>query len=582
MECIGKENSVRPKVSVIIPVYNVESYIEAMLDSVLNQSFKDFEVLLINDGSTDNSQKIIDKFCEKDSRLVSISKENGGVASARNLGIEKASGDFVVFYDPDDYIPRHALKHMYKTAAEKKADIVVGVMKEISLGEPLIYMHSQKLAKQNKINPLDRHFFGAWSLCHKMFSLDFIRKNNLRVEKLKNAEDGVFTFCALNCTDRIYGCDTVAYNYYKRPFWLTPSATQTISQEYLAGLLSSHDRILTEAKRLGGKYLSEDEQNLYLQKLYVRFIEGEMINGYYRGIFRASDDLIPKIKDRTEEYKKHITDLQWDQLIKRHRDLDLGNGFLSQTEIADNPIISVVIGAPVSEEKLHMILGSLYNQNFPRFRVILQKQIENSLSDFFKDKKNIVFAEGEGKTFKKNAMKRVKGEYVLFVDEYMIFTKNTLIQMEKELHKNEKLDFVSVIVKNFDGKNYKDLKTQNAAFGFTGLSVKNADMFTYGDIFMANKLIRMTSITDFKFSNSAVADSINLYKNLNFKKLRKGIMITDATDREIRRRQIKRQPECLVRLNAAKNITLASYERALKRVITREDIDKFKKAIGKK
>lgn len=271
------------KVSVIVPVYNVENYIENMLLSVQQQTFKDFEVILVNDGSLDRFQDVIDRFCNADKRFKSFIKENGGVASARNLGIEKASGKYVVFYDPDDHIPADSLSKMYKVANKSNADMIVGIMEEKSLGESLIYMHSQKLASQKNISPLDEHFVGAWSLCHKMFSLDFIKKNGLRVEKMSNAEDGVFTFSALNFAEKICGCNAVAYNYIKRPFWLTPSAPQIISNKYLDGLLDSHARILEEATKLADKYLTEDEKNRYLQPLYVRFIEGEMINGYYRG-----------------------------------------------------------------------------------------------------------------------------------------------------------------------------------------------------------------------------------------------------------------------------------------------------------
>ena len=94
----------KSKVSIVIPVYNVEQYIEKMLLSVERQEFKDWEAIIINDGSTDSSQRIIDDFVNKDRRFKSFIKDNGGVSSARNMGIDLASGEYVVFYDPDDYI----------------------------------------------------------------------------------------------------------------------------------------------------------------------------------------------------------------------------------------------------------------------------------------------------------------------------------------------------------------------------------------------------------------------------------------------------------------------------------------------
>lgn len=572
----------KPKVSVIVPVYNVQNYIQEMLKSVADQSFREFEVLVINDGSTDGSQEIIDKFSDADARFISVIKENGGVASARNMGIKKAKGDFVVFYDPDDYIPREALKKMYTTAVTKKADMVIGVMKEISLGEPLIYMHSQKLAKQDKINPLDQHFFGAWSLCHKMFSLNFIRENNLAVEELKNAEDGVFTFSALNCTDEIYGCDSVAYNYYKRPFWLAPSATQTISKDYLEGLLTSHDRILEEAEKLASSKLNDIERERYLEKLYIRFIEGEMINGYYRGIWRTSDDIIPKIKERTERYRKHISEKEWLNLVKRHRDLDLDHGYMSLSEMAEKPLISVILSAIVAPEKINLMIESLYNQNFPRFEMLIPEDRKESLNHKYKDRQNISFVANEGKEFKEEALKNATGKYVIIADEYVIFNKNTLINMESKLHFNEKLDFVATIIKNFDGKSFNQMKTQNAMFGFTPISAKRKDMFTDMDTFMSNKLIRKTSLENFQFNNNGVMDVANLYGGKTFLKVRRGTMITDITDKEVMRKALKKAPELLTFINGEKNIAIESAIRKLKRCITREDIDKLKRIIGNK
>ena len=120
---------------------------------------------------------------------------------------------------------------------------------------------------------------------------------------------------ALNCAEVISGCDTIAYNYIKRPFWLTPSATQIISRRYLKSLLASHDRIREEAEKLIQKYLTEEEQADYLGKLYYRFIEGEMINGYYRGIWRGEENLSETLNQRTKLYRRYLSDKQWSSCL---------------------------------------------------------------------------------------------------------------------------------------------------------------------------------------------------------------------------------------------------------------------------
>ena len=112
------------KVSIIVPVYNVESYLDKCLNSLVNQTLKDIEIIVINDGSTDNSQKIIDKYSKKYKNIINITKENGGVSEARNLGLEKASGEYIGFLDSDDWIEPDMYELMYQKAKTENFDIV--------------------------------------------------------------------------------------------------------------------------------------------------------------------------------------------------------------------------------------------------------------------------------------------------------------------------------------------------------------------------------------------------------------------------------------------------------------------------
>lgn len=113
------------KVSVIVPVYNVEKYLEKCLDSLINQSLKDIEIIVVNDGSPDNSQEIINKYIKKHKNIKSFIKENGGLSDTRNYGIKQASGEYLSFVDSDDYIDKTMLEKMYKKAKKDDLDIVV-------------------------------------------------------------------------------------------------------------------------------------------------------------------------------------------------------------------------------------------------------------------------------------------------------------------------------------------------------------------------------------------------------------------------------------------------------------------------
>ena len=113
------------KVSVIIPVYNVRPYLEQCMDSVLQQTLDDIEVICIDDGSTDGSGEILDKYVQKDSRVKAVHQDNAGAAQARNTGLEKASGDYILFVDGDDYLTENALETLYLRALEENADVCV-------------------------------------------------------------------------------------------------------------------------------------------------------------------------------------------------------------------------------------------------------------------------------------------------------------------------------------------------------------------------------------------------------------------------------------------------------------------------
>ncbi len=116
-------NMSKPLISVIVPVYNAEKTLRRCVDSILSQTFTEFELLLINDGSKDNSGVICDEYARKDSRIRVFHKENGGVSSARNVGLDNLRGEWVTFVDSDDYVENKYLGVFYDN---KKADLLVG------------------------------------------------------------------------------------------------------------------------------------------------------------------------------------------------------------------------------------------------------------------------------------------------------------------------------------------------------------------------------------------------------------------------------------------------------------------------
>ncbi len=127
------------KISVIIPVYNVGEFLNEAISSLLNQTFTDFELICVNDGSKDNSLEILEKFSEIDPRVIVIDKENGGCGSARNRALDEAKGEYIYFFDPDDYILPNAFEELYKNITDNNSDLVLFKIAMFIDGEPIDY-----------------------------------------------------------------------------------------------------------------------------------------------------------------------------------------------------------------------------------------------------------------------------------------------------------------------------------------------------------------------------------------------------------------------------------------------------------
>ena len=113
------------KVSIVVPVYNAKNYIKRCIESLVCQTYHNLEIILVDDGSSDGSEKICDEYAKEDDRIKVIHKKNSGVSDSRNAGIEAADGDYILFVDSDDYINENTVEDNLKTAIEKNADIVI-------------------------------------------------------------------------------------------------------------------------------------------------------------------------------------------------------------------------------------------------------------------------------------------------------------------------------------------------------------------------------------------------------------------------------------------------------------------------
>ena len=204
------------KISVIIPIYNAQSTIQRTLDSILNQTYNNIEVILVNDGSSDNSLKICNTYKEKDSRVIVIDKENGGPSSARNEGLKNATGFYVQFVDADDELDyTYTEKMISYFKAYKNLDLVISGITIISKNKRFVNFDKCGIITQNNLNELvnQQNFYGLIaSPCNKIYLKE---KLNIEFPKdIKNGEDAIFNLNYLQNCKNIYLTNNESYNYY--------------------------------------------------------------------------------------------------------------------------------------------------------------------------------------------------------------------------------------------------------------------------------------------------------------------------------------------------------------------------------
>ena len=194
-------------ISLIIPIYNTQDYLKECIDSIINQSFRDIELILVNDGSTDNCYKICKEYAEKDNRIKVINKENGGLSDARNCGIDAAEGDYILFIDSDDFIAENSLNKIVNTIQEQP-DVDVIFLEAVKY-----FNYNKKTIKQDVMDfltTLPKFPASAWA---KLIKRDLILDNKLYFIKGITNEDLDWTVRLLLAANSFNYCDADYYYY---------------------------------------------------------------------------------------------------------------------------------------------------------------------------------------------------------------------------------------------------------------------------------------------------------------------------------------------------------------------------------
>jgi glycosyltransferase involved in cell wall biosynthesis len=265
----------RFKVSVIIPVYNAEKYISSCIESLLRQTILACEFIFINDGSTDHSKQMIEKYMEFDNRIKLFNQKNQGVSAARNKGLSMASGEYIGFVDADDYIDEGMYERLYDTAQKNQSDIVIANFESERNGQKLITNYpfpvNRVLGKNYIEQDLLPYLLKAENLntvCNKLYKYQIIKKNSIGFpEKVALGEDGMFNMWFFSRAGTMIYIDYTGYHYHE----VEGSATRDIaSKDYF------HRALEIYKMKLPQSFLGKMEKEKIQVLKSIKFINSVM------------------------------------------------------------------------------------------------------------------------------------------------------------------------------------------------------------------------------------------------------------------------------------------------------------------
>ena len=306
------------KISIIVPVYNVEKYINKCLDSIINQTYKNLEILFIDDGSTDNSGKICDEYAKKDKRIKVFHQPNSGVSAARNKGLDNITGDYVMFVDPDDWIELNTCEILLNEITKENNDILIfNFYKNYKNGQQVKNFKydydnntsnlSQKiqakiLAPSFDIPSFNIKYIGfTWN---KLISAKIIENQRFLLEnKQAIFEDGLFYYKMLEKINNIKICNYYLYHYRL----LDNSLTKRINKD----ILDINDEIY--------KLLISLSKNHQKDKYYDDSLQTRIVMNLYNAVvvYFNNNDLKVSTKERIKLIKKELKKNYYKKAIKK-------------------------------------------------------------------------------------------------------------------------------------------------------------------------------------------------------------------------------------------------------------------------
>ncbi|GIP51614.1 glycosyltransferase family 2 protein [Paenibacillus vini] len=390
------------KISIIMPMFNVEEYIFETIESVLVQTMENFELIVVDDNSSDRSCEIVSRYTERDDRLVLVRQLGKGVSSARNIGLGLAQGDYITFLDADDLLMPDSLEILYENAIKSKADIVVGhhnmfnaKSRELSWvfnAYPSLNISGEKTIYANR-ELLQLPY--CWG---KLYTRKLI-KNIQFPEHISFGEDQVFISHAYLKANKILLIDAIIYDYRKREGQVTQSGYLT-PEKYVSDVITVFNNVKENIEIYGSEFRKKETYIYYLNSYLIRnlfscltngllsddtSIQRVVLNQYKEWIITLDSEIFKGIYKNLEDVNYSIEKMQsiFDVEIKKiYKELfDLVNQKWNETislKFNDKPVITIRTLAYNVEQYISECIESVLNQSLSNFKWVI---LDNGSTD---------------------------------------------------------------------------------------------------------------------------------------------------------------------------------------------------------
>jgi glycosyltransferase involved in cell wall biosynthesis len=454
-----------PKVSVIVPVYNVEEYIEECLDSLVNQTMEDIEIIVVNDGSPDNSANIVVRYCKKYSNMTLINQENGGLSKARNTGLKAASGEYIFFLDSDDYLPLDSLEKMYTRAINDCSDLVIGAINNVTstgISKNTHQMFAVDRTTTYENFPVISENLGV---TNKLYKRELIFENNLYfIEERKNCEDIPFSFTAYSLANKISIVKDCIYYYRRRDGSITSSVSLDFLHNFCLSMIDAKEIIKRHKTNYANKIIEYIERKeivdiLWFALLSLARIEtedgfkifNETINKWLSNcsereiLSNIGRSVVRIIENRVIDHSKKVDILKTIINTRRITRRDLVQVHL-QKNITYKDVFNKIVEFEVSRNIFNEKINNIYFWRLIRYELVEELQ-QKLLGHQPPNSKKIVLDEHLRKIRRKD------------LSSYGSYSKDIILidHLRKELIDGKYVDFRTVEI-------IKKLKEKNASF----------------------------------------------------------------------------------------------------------------------